>query len=49
MWSWSKTITADSSKRFERSLARLAEGLARGLRLEIIFENFWLAVLKYEG
>ncbi|MDR2456590.1 MAG: DNA polymerase III subunit [Deltaproteobacteria bacterium] len=49
MWAWSKTITAESSRRFERSLARLAEGLARGLRLEIIFENFWLAVLKYEG
>jgi hypothetical protein len=45
-WAWAKTLTAETSGRFERGLGRLADGLARSLRLDIVFENFWLDVLK---
>jgi DNA polymerase III delta' subunit len=48
-WAWSKTLSAKKSRLFELSVERLAAGLARELRLEIVFENFWLAVLEYQG
>jgi DNA polymerase-3 subunit delta' len=45
-WAWAKSVTAEAALAFHRSLERLADGLARSLRLEIIFENFWLDVLE---
>jgi DNA polymerase-3 subunit delta' len=46
-FSWSRTMTAARSRSFERAVERLADGLARPTRLEIVFENFWLSVLEY--
>ncbi|MDR1657496.1 MAG: hypothetical protein LBT47_08075 [Deltaproteobacteria bacterium] len=41
-----KTLTAAKFTQAERYIERLADGLGRAMRLEIIFENYWLDVLE---
>jgi hypothetical protein len=43
---WAEKLTADKLAKLEDSLSRLVDGLGRAMRLEIIFENYWLDVLE---
>ena len=45
-FAWAKSLTSEGSAAFEKALGSLADSLARGLKADIVFENFWLDVLE---
>jgi hypothetical protein len=43
--SFASEIRAGDSAVFEEALARMTDGLRRFIRADLVFENFWSAVL----